>query len=107
MSDPVSDYVLGWLRDERDYTAGKYGLDNDDAGTLELGVEYWSERVQDRLHRATLLGIDTPVGRQAFAKVVSTAMMGLESVDRTHGELPEPGVTSGENLDRPRGLDCT
>ena len=104
MSDEISDYVIGWLRDERDYTAGKYGLDNDDAATLEKGVEHWENQIGDRIHRAKLLGIDSPLGRQAFAKIASTAMMALESVVRTYGELPEPGVTSGENLDNPRPL---
>ena len=105
MSDPISDYVLEWLRDERDYTAGKYGLENDDKMTRERIFGFWADQIGDRIHRVQLLGLDTPMGRQAAAKVAATAMMALESVVRVAGELPEPGVTSGENLDDLRPLN--
>jgi len=102
--DAVRDYVRQWIADERDYTLNKYGMENDDRNTLERPFDHWPGSVADRFHRAQLLGLETEVGRQAFAKAVSTAVMGLEAVVRNYGPLPEPGVTSGDNLNEIRPL---
>ena len=109
MSDQVREYVEQWLRDERAYTIDKFGLASDDQHTIEFyhGLpapkpSWWDQQFDNYLGRAFTLGLDTPGGRQAAAKFVATAMGFLESVVRQFGPLPEPGVTSGENLNQLR-----
>lgn len=91
-------YIEKWLRDERDYTINKFGLEADDL----RDAEWWHRQINMYLDRAYLLGLDNPGGRQAAAKAVATAMGFLESVVRVHGPLPEPGVSSGYELDNLR-----
>lgn len=100
MSDPTRDYIEQWLKDERDYTINKFGLEVDDT----RDKQWWDQQFSNYFHRAYLLGLDTPNGRQAAAKFVATALGFLESVVRVHGELPEPGVPSGYNLDNMRKI---
>src|SRR4051812_43247357 len=95
--DDSRSYVLDWLRDERDYTISKFGLATDDEHTKE-GLDWWEQQFDNYFHRAGILGLDTPGGRQAFAKFTATALGALEAVVRVHGALPEPGVPSGGNL---------
>lgn len=112
-------YVLDWLKDEAQYQANKFGdgnfAENDIKRTPQFGYQrknfdtpyedtYWYNQLNQYLHRAYVLGVDTPVGRQALAKFAATALGLVESAVRVYGELPEPGVTSGENLDRLRPL---
>lgn len=99
----TEEYVRNWLSGERSYTIGKFGLDADNEHIAEfvaLGVEegWWDQQFANYLHRAKVLGLDTPAGRQAAAKFVATAVGFLEAVVRQYGPLPEPGVPSGENL---------
>jgi hypothetical protein len=48
------------------------------------------------LKRAEMLGIDTPQGRQAFGKFVVTAIAIMERIVLAHGDMPKPGLTTGE-----------
>jgi hypothetical protein len=97
----TEEYVRNWLAKERAYTLDKFGIDSDNDHTPLNGWEaWWTQQFDNYLMRAQVLGLDTVNGRQAAAKFVATAVGFLESVVRLHGPLPEPGVTSGENLDR-------
>lgn len=100
------EYVIRWLADERDYTIDKFGLDADDEHIAEGVPEggWWEQQFDNYLHRTGVLGLETPGGRQAFAKFVATAVGALEAVVRVYGELPEPGVPSGNNLETLRPL---
>lgn len=104
----VSEYVRAWLADERGYTIKKFGLPQDDDHILEGLAGWWAQQFDNYLHRAWVLGLDTPGGRQALAKFVATAVGALEAAVRVYGPLPEPGVSSGNNLDalRPLELDA-
>lgn len=107
--DEVRKYVEAWLRDERQYTLDKFGLeqDNEHVGINHFGVDqdgWWDRQFDNYLHRAKVLSLYTPAGRQAAAKFVATAVGFLEAVVRVHGPLPEPGVPSGENIDQLRLL---
>lgn len=104
MRDKVETYVRDWLSDERDYTIDKFGIDldnkhikewNDSIGDLQ---SYWEQQFTNYLGRAATLGLNTPGGKQAFAKFVATTVGALEAVVRVYGEIPSPGVPSGENL---------
>jgi hypothetical protein len=97
----TEEYVRNWLAKERAYTLDKFGIDEDNEHTpLREWSEWWEKQFENYLFRAQVLGLDTPGGRQAAAKFVATAVGFLETVVRLYGPLPEPGVTSGENLDR-------
>jgi len=87
-----------WLIGERGYQLRKFGTDLDDKHTLEgVGQDsWWWQQLFMYLHRSSILGLHSEVGRQAVAKFAATACGLLESVIRTHGPLPLPGVPSGE-----------
>jgi hypothetical protein len=87
-----------WLAGERRYQVEKFGTELDDEHTRQgLGDEtWWRQQLLNYLHRAHVLGLELPVGRQAAAKFTATACGLLESLIRVHGPLPPPGVPSGE-----------
>jgi hypothetical protein len=87
-----------WLVRERDYQVNKFGVGLDDQHTLQgLGEDsWWWQQLMNYFHRSKVLGLDTPVGRQAFAKFAATSCGLLESIIRVYGSLPNPGVSSGE-----------
>lgn len=97
-------YVRDWLEDERDYTIDKFGIDLDDKHIKEFNMSgsdtdsWWLQQLDNYYHRANVLDLTTSGGRQALAKFVATAAGMLEAAVRVYGPLPEPGVTSGENL---------
>jgi hypothetical protein len=68
----------------------------DDAEDDAMGAEGWEERVTMYLHRAKILGLDNPLGRQAVAKAATTAVAYLETVFSVYGSVPVPGFSSGE-----------
>lgn len=100
-SNLAASEVFAWLRAERSYQVAKFGIEADDAHTLQgIGEgSWWSQQLTNYYHRAGVVGFETPVGRQAIAKFVATGCGLLESVVRLHGHLPTAGVPSGQNLD--------
>ncbi|HWL37301.1 MAG TPA: hypothetical protein VNQ77_14050 [Frankiaceae bacterium] len=90
--------VFSWLIRERNYQLRKFGVAQDDEHTRADGVRqdgWWWRQLLNYFHRAGVLGLDTPNGRQALAKFTATACGLTESVIRVHGPLPEPGHPSG------------
>jgi hypothetical protein len=90
--------VFVWLVKERNYQLGKFGTALDDEHTSSDGLApggWWDRQLSMYFHRAKVLGLDLPNGRQALAKYVATACGLLESVVRVHGSLPAPGASSG------------
>lgn len=98
-------YIIQWVQDEYAYATTKVTQDpeSDDRKTEEDPF-YWSDQIAMYAHRAAVLGLQSPAGRQAAAKCAMTAMCFAESAVRKFGALPEPGVPSGENLDNLRPL---
>jgi hypothetical protein len=96
-------YAEQWVHDEAEYEKQKTPTDTDDYRTVRT-PEQWDHLIGDYLHRARVLGLENPAGRQAVAKAAVVAMGYLESVVRSYGALPEPGVPSGYNLDKIRQL---
>lgn len=98
ISSSAQSHTFEWLVGEREYQLQKFGTQLDDQHTVEgIGPEdWWQRQLLSYLHRAGVLGLDLPVGRQAVAKFAATACGLLESVVRVHGTLPPPGVPSGD-----------
>jgi len=97
--------AFAWLVAERHYQVGKFGFEMDDVHT-RVGLDedsWWWQQLTNYIHRANVLGLDNPLGRQALAKFAATACGLLESAIRIYGSLPSPGVPSGEV--RPTGTD--
>jgi hypothetical protein len=90
--------AFAWLAGERRYQLAKFGTTLDDEHTREgIGTEsWWWQQITNYFHRASLLGLDNPLGRQAIAKFTATACGLFESVIREYGAPPPPGVPSGE-----------
>lgn len=95
---------MTWImRERREYADRKYppGSPNYDARLADMranGIGPGSTEVvflTNYLKRAELLGLDTLLGRQAFAKFVVTAFAILDRVVMAYGPLPEPGHPSG------------
>lgn len=101
------EYVEEWLDSElRNYVFTKFDPKADaehvyEFTNSEIGTDTWFDiQLHQYLDRAKLIGLDTSNGRQALGKFVATAMgMLIAAVDK-YGELPEPGVPSGGNLDK-------
>lgn len=92
--------VAEWLRAERRlYSDPKWHEGDNEAdaiGHMETNQEWWFNYVNRYLNQAALQGLDTIQGRQAAAKAVVTATAMLETAVLVYGDLPKPGVTSGE-----------
>src|SRR4051812_20633638 len=97
--------VLEWLireRTEYQQTKFDYGKWDDDSTKAFDKQKYpydkmkWILQIENYLYRAYTLGIDTAGGRQALAKAAATVVAMTESAMRVYGDLPEPGVPSGE-----------
>lgn len=102
---PERRQVYTWLQaEEKDHQDLKFtevtktdgGDLSDDAWTYRPLMERWHDQISMYLHRADLLGLTSPLGRQAAAKAVATAHGMLESIVRVYGDLPPGGVPSGE-----------
>ncbi|KKK56708.1 hypothetical protein LCGC14_3061830 [marine sediment metagenome] len=92
--------VRMWLRQEWDYQIRKHGRAETDVQRQRIRTfgqdDDWFRHALDQYyHRAEVLGLDTPVGRQALAKFVATGVGMLDSVIEEHGHLPPPGTPSG------------
>lgn len=92
---------LTWYQKELDYVDKKFD-DQRNGHDHEMFVDglddggFWFRQIFQYVPRARLLGLNTPNGRQALAKMAMTAIGCLESCIRVFGPLPEPGFTSGE-----------
>lgn len=93
-----------WLEIERDrYADEKYTVDLRMEGLVALNEDpnlddqhYWMQFLYRYLQQAKLQGMNSPQGRQAFAKFIVTAHACLEAAIADFGNLPDPGVSSGE-----------
>lgn len=90
--------VHDWLVGEQAYVQSKWGVERPeiDAELAADGGTRFRRDVEMYLHRAQVLGLDNPLGRQALLKGLSTLTEFCISVRLVYGELPAPGVPSGE-----------
>lgn len=92
------DEVLAWQYAERSYVMDKWGIERPEIDA-ELAADNgtrFRHDVEMYLHRAQVLGLDNPLGRQALMKGLSTLIEFNVSVRLVFGEFPKPGVPSGE-----------
>lgn len=100
----VGDWIQVERRDYADkkWTAEgryKYDLHMQSFGLAEESP--WMDYLMQYLKRAQVLGVDNPLGRQAFGKFVVTALACFESMVRVYGKPPRGGVPSGEVPESP------
>lgn len=96
-------HVLAWVQDERaryaDEQKFKEGAPGRDIIREPLKNGEW-DRALDFIgrytKRAELLGLDTESGRQALGKAITSALHILETACEYHGQMPDPGQSSGE-----------
>ncbi len=58
--------------------------------------ERWADFTGNYLQRAVIFGFDSEKGRQALGKACVTILHTLETAIEIYGDMPKPGVTSGE-----------
>lgn len=95
--------VMHWIAEERErYADIKYAEGTEARHKLILETKNygldgeWMVFIGGYLKRAELIGLDTPAGRQALGKAVVTCLHALETAVQAIGDLPKPGVPSGE-----------
>lgn len=95
-----------WITKERAEYADADKYDPDGATFRRLSLDIKDFGVTDGgemlsfignyLKRAQLMGVENANGRQALGKCIVTMMAALEHAIVHFGEMPEPGVPSGE-----------
>lgn len=94
-------HVLQWLKDEWDKYANKKFEETDigDKWMEETGFSFsgdWQRQITQYWTRANALGLDSPAGRQAMLKSITTLIDCCASMERVYGPPPLPGYASGE-----------
>src|SRR5450759_1978056 len=95
---------MRWQRMEIAYRSSKFEVFDDRQLLRTEGVgrgTIWYDQIVEKLHRAQVLGLATPAGRQAVAKAAAASLALTETVVLEYGLLPMPGVPSGDALDLP------
>lgn len=89
-----------WFEGESKYQDAKFPFrTKHDLWMAEEGFSKgsrWRDDIHMYLHRASILGLENPNGRQALAKAAMVVIAAVESAERVFGPLPEPGHPSGE-----------
>lgn len=94
---PERKQSMDWLNAEFSYAEGKWPKEQHDGITVREGTTgRWMTDIDMYLHRANVLGLGTPRGRQAAAKAMATCHTMMESIIRVYGPLPKGGLTSGD-----------
>lgn len=85
--------IVRWLYVEREtYQTKKFNYETEP----DQPVEYWMQQFNSYLQRIPLFDIDTMQGQQAVLKLAATAIALSEHIADKLGDMPEPGVSSGE-----------
>lgn len=97
LTDPDSDSpVLDWLAVELTYASEKWPDDEEQSRVAFGSCDQLIEDVSMYMHRAKVLGLKNPLGRQALAKALMTLFRYTEATVQVHGGLPPAGVPSGQ-----------
>lgn len=96
----IRHYVDSWVREELAAYADQKWNDRDaNDGRWSEGFmpgAFWRDFIDQYLHRAAVLGIDNPGGRQALLKALVTVHEATVSMLMEFGSAPAPGYPSGE-----------
>ena len=84
--------IRTWMNQERPYADAKWP--DEHAVLMGDTAIKWDEWVEQYVHRAMTLGLDTQRGRVALAKGIMTATRVLEQAIVEYGGLPQGGVPS-------------
>lgn len=87
--------VYDWISDEHEYARAKWPIETHNERVKDLDGP-WRTDVGMYLHRAKILGLDNPLGRQAMGKALMTLHHYTEAMVREFGPMPPAGVPSGE-----------
>lgn len=87
--------TLAWLADERRYADRKLAEMQMALPSIVNDPGYWFDDIDRYLHRAELLGLESPLGRQALGKAIVVALRTLEEATAVLGPLPPGGLPSG------------
>lgn len=93
--------LKAWVEHERSGWAnvkisGEVRRENHIKPVLEKDWETIFNFVGNYIKRAEMFGLDTPKGRQAAGKAVTTLLDFIETSMVAYGGMPEPGLNSGE-----------
>lgn len=94
--------VIEWVRDEWEaHSDEKYAsqLPQHEKYLLEEGVgpdSWWRNIILQYMHRAHIVGLDTPEGQQLLYKTAATVLDCCSTSFRVYGDPPLPGYPSGE-----------
>lgn len=94
--------VLEWLRVEWEEYANQKQDDYRPAHDVTLAREgigpgtWWESEVLRYMKRADVLGLNTPLGRQAACKGMAVYVDMCAAIVRVYGDPPPAGVPSGE-----------
>jgi hypothetical protein len=91
--------LLAWIRGEYGYQRAKFDFAEENRARIRegLGEESWTwtRGVENYVGRVRLFGLDHPLGRQAYMKLITT-LLGLgEAMIQVYGPPPPPGLSSG------------
>ena len=94
---------MKWLRTEHEvYADPKFDASREVDHDLHMRDEgigdqsWWENQVFQYVRRASTLGLDNPLGRQALCKGLACYTGMVESMIRVYGDPPPAGVPSGE-----------
>lgn len=89
---------IAWVDAETLYQNAKRPDRAGNDASMQGGVkdnDYYNDMMM-YVHRAHILGLDNPLGRQALAKGMMVYTEWVDATIRVFGDLPPGGVASGE-----------
>lgn len=88
--------IIAWIRGERAYQAQKWTYEAEPEERATDESWWWENGVINYWGRVKLQTVKFPQGRQAAAKIITTLVHMLELAIIQYGDLPKPGVSSGQ-----------
>lgn len=96
-----------WINDELvGHADAKWDGDDLNHTTMDDGVaDWWQGFVMQYLHRARVLGVTSPLGRQALQKALVTMFEYCVTAEVAIGPPPTAGLPSGALVREPEPAD--
>lgn len=85
--------------ERRAYSDKKWGQQHKKLHIEKVKDGEWYNHVYSYLQRAHQFGLDTPEGRQALGKVLTSGVHCLETAVEEFGDMPRPGRSSTDPLE--------
>jgi len=100
---PANDQVFRWLHNERQFQRRVYSDMDDNRSRIPFtdhSENSWWTRLHKYWDQAEIVTPSSAVGRELIAKFAAVAVGMLESIVRVYGPLPEPAISSTEDMTR-------